>query len=72
MDARLTLEEYTEFCRRLKPKLKNPTELRRGQIMYNTLYNVNPLKAERIGGTDADPFFNNKNILKFIHVIRPL
>jgi len=47
---------------------KNPN-LRRGQALFNALAEVNPNKADRIRGTDIDPFFNNNRIKAFLQEV---
>jgi hypothetical protein len=43
----------------------NPT-LRRGQALFIALTELNPEKADRIRGTECDPFFSNCRIKAFL------
>jgi hypothetical protein len=48
-----TIMEYLKQVR--IAELKHP-EWRHGQAMFNVLYDMNPRLADRIRGTDLDPF----------------
>lgn len=67
----LTDLEYKQFWSEVSRKLLIKSDLRTGQVMYNTLYNIQPLVAESIGGTENDPFFRDDRIGAFIKAIRP-
>jgi hypothetical protein len=47
---------------------ENP-KLRKGQTLFIVLENLDSEIADMIRGTDADPFYNDKNIRKFWETI---
>ena len=67
----LTKEEQYKLWRRIAEKLAVKDELQAGQTMYNALYHIKPEATLTIGGTNADPFYNDDNIGRFINTIRP-
>lgn len=62
---------YDEFIRWVHWKAKLEKEWRLGQTYFNELYRVNPVLADDIRGTEADPFYQDKHIPEFLgHVNR--
>ena len=67
----MTKEEFDN----LKLKIEEAWEehslhWRRGQTVFNTLYELYPDIADDIRGTQLDPFYNDSNVikcLKYIH-----
>jgi hypothetical protein len=47
-------------------------ELRIGQAYFNSLYSLDPEAAERIRGTDTDPFYNDGVIPKFLGYLKEM
>lgn len=66
---KLTVEEFDKFLARLTLNIKEKSELRIGQAMYNALYYVKPELAESLG--DVDPFYHDSRITAFINHIKP-
>lgn len=48
---------------------KESPELRKGQTLFLALESLDSEIADMIRGTDADPFYNDKNIRKFWETI---
>ena len=65
----LTNDEYIEFRKQLKETLKEFPSLRKGQIMFNVLYEVKPELADKIRSSNIDPFYNDNNIPEFMKYI---
>ena len=59
----------TALWQRVEILLRKNPNLRRGQALFNALAEVNPNKADRIRGTDIDPFFNNNRIKAFFQEV---
>ena len=59
-----TSEAYREYrIRVLEMQTKYP-EFRIGQCLYNALYDNNPELAEKVNGTELDPFYTkDKQVL---------
>lgn len=60
----MNLKEFSELIKSMSGH-KDPC-LRRGQFMFNTLYRRYPAIANRIDGTEFDPFYVDDRIPKFI------
>jgi len=54
---------------RAEELLQRNSSLRRGQALFNAFAELNPEKADRIRGTDIDPFFNNGRIRAFLREV---
>jgi hypothetical protein len=46
-----------------------PSDLRMGQFFYNSLHDVRPDLAERVAGTDDDPFYLDSRLPEFCGAI---
>jgi hypothetical protein len=55
----------------LKEKVENSkdTFLRKGQMYFNELYNMNPQLADSIRSSSCDPFYDDSRIDKFLNKI---
>ncbi len=62
---KLSNEEFELFSSEVVNMLKN-SQMRSGQCMFNTLYQINPVIADSIRGTELDCFYQNKRIKKFL------
>jgi len=60
----MTREEIKIFRKELAANMPN-TRLRRGQIVFNALYEAKPEWADEIRGSDKDPFYCDSNLGAF-------
>lgn len=60
----MNLKEFSELLKSMSGY--KDSRLRRGQFMFNTLYRRYPAIANRINGTEFDPFYVDERIPKFI------
>ncbi len=56
----ITSESFVRFMQALLED--RPSELRRGQHLFNLIYNYNPKLGQAIVATNLDPFHVDKNI----------
>ena len=61
----LTPFQVSTVLVRMSQMCKNP-EIRKGQALFNSLYELHPKIADEIRGTDLDPFNNDDRILALI------
>lgn len=59
----------TALWQRAEELLNENPDMRRGQALFNALAEIDPVKADRIRGTDIDPFDNNKRIGAFLREV---
>lgn len=66
---KLTNAEYIAFRKQVKETLKEYPMLRKGQAMFNVLYEIRQDIADNITNTDIDPFYDDSKIPQFIKYI---
>lgn len=59
---RMLNRDYLTLCKRADALQKENKALRRGQALFNALYEQAPDLANTIRGTDLDPFYDDKKI----------
>jgi hypothetical protein len=50
-----------DFSIRLSRNMQSGSEHRYGQMLFNALWDVDPILANEINGTDADPYYAESN-----------
>ena len=56
---------YTEFEIKYFNELDSiPADYRKGQWLFNDLYEINPILANKIRNTEVDCFYNDRRIPK--------
>ena len=65
--AKLTKQQLNS----LKEKVESSERMfvRKGQMYFNELYNINPQLADSIRNSSCDPFYNDSRIEKFLNKI---
>ncbi len=60
-------EKFDEFSNLVDSILENQQtqQLRRGQLLFNTLWDFDKEAAEVLRGTDDDPFYDDSKIVRF-------
>lgn len=66
---KLNEKETAEFYHFWNKKYRHNKHTRLGQSLYNAISDYDSEIAERIICTNADPFYDNKNILSFFRTI---
>lgn len=66
---KLTNSEYIAFRKQVKETLQEFPMLRKGQVMFNVLYEIRQDIAEKVRSTDLDPFYDDNKIPQFIKYI---
>lgn len=62
-----TFEEYVQFSEKLFRDCRN---WRRGQCYFNQLIDSHPQLAEKIRGSDIDPFHEDERISDFLEYLQ--
>ena len=60
------INDVVEFAHTIQLKYE---EYRWGQTFFNALYRLYPQVADKIRGTDKDPFYNDKKVSECIEFI---
>jgi len=60
----------TALWQRAEMLRKENPGMRRGQALFNAFAEIFPDKADRIRGTDIDPFYSDKRIGAFLREVQ--
>lgn len=69
MEKKLNKEEMEELMKLTAKFIGQKNDWRLGQTLFNCLYDLFPDVADRIRGTNKDPFYNNDLIKEFLEEI---
>lgn len=65
----LYMNEVEQLIRYAEQQQLQEPALRMGQLLYNLLYQSHPTLAKGICGSEADPFYFDDNINRFLRAI---
>ena len=61
--------EFHEYLSEVMLEMDNNPQMREGQVYFNVLYKMKPELANKITGTELDPFYQDEKLGEFLSFI---